>query len=198
MITTISVIFFSGRGHTTKIAEAVEKGAASVNGIKTHLISIEGKDIVEGLYKNDQVMELLKESDAIIFGSPTYMGGVASQFKAFADATVGSWINQQWRDKLAAGFTVSAALSGDKLHTLEYMNLFAMQHGMIWVGLGELPGQANGVNRLGGWIGAMALARDEDASVTPNEEDKYTGEILGRRVAILAQQYKSVVNPALS
>lgn len=198
MITTISVIFFSGRGHTTKIAEAVEKGAASVNGIKTHLISIEGKDIVEGLYKNDQVMELLNESDAIIFGSPTYMGGVASQFKAFADATVGSWINQQWRDKLAAGFTVSAALSGDKLHTLEYMNLFAMQHGMIWVGLGELPGQANGVNRLGGWIGAMALARDEDASVTPNEEDKYTGEILGRRVAILAQQYKSVVNPALS
>lgn len=195
---TVSVIFFSGRGHTSKVADAVQKGAASVAGVKTNLISIEGKDIIEGHYRNEAVTKLLDESDAIIFGSPTYMGGISAQFKAFADSTVGSWIAQKWRNKLAAGFTVSGAFSGDKLHTLEYMNLFAMQHGMIWIGLGELPGQENGVNRLGGWIGAMAVALNEDTSVTPNEEDKYTGEVLGRRVATFAIQHKSVADPALS
>ena len=39
---TVSVIYFSGSGHTTKLAEAVNKGAASVTGVKTNLISISG------------------------------------------------------------------------------------------------------------------------------------------------------------
>ena len=30
-----------------------------------------------------------------------------------------------------------------------------MQHGMIWIGLGEMPMQPNGVNRLGSFSGAM-------------------------------------------
>jgi len=86
---TISVIYFSGAGHTTKLAEAVNKGAATVGGVTTHLIAINGDDIVKGRYKNDDVFAKLDASDAIIFGSPTYMGGPAAQFKAFADATAG-------------------------------------------------------------------------------------------------------------
>lgn len=121
---TISVIFFSGYGHTTKIAEAVEKGAASVPDTKINLIAIQGKDIVDGKYKNDEIMQLLDHSDAIIFGSPTYMGGIAAQFKTFADATVATWGKQKWRNKLAAGFTVSGALAGNKLHTLQIYEPF--------------------------------------------------------------------------
>ena len=44
----VSVIYFSGSGHTTKLAEAVNKGAASVAGVKTNLISISGDDIEKG------------------------------------------------------------------------------------------------------------------------------------------------------
>lgn len=114
------------------------------------------------------------------------MGGPAAQFKAFADATVGSWFGQKWRDKVAAGFTVSGAPSGDKLSTLQYLHTLAMQHGMIWVGTGELPGQPNGVNRLGSWIGAMALAQpSESPEVAPNREDQLSGELLGKRVAYI-------------
>lgn len=65
-----------------------------------------------------------------------------------------------------------------------------MQHGMIWVSLGELPGQPNGINHVGSWIGAQAQARKTDASVTPNDDDKRTAEILGRRVALFATQSK--------
>ncbi|WP_326984275.1 flavodoxin family protein [Chryseobacterium sp. MYb264] len=189
---TVSIIYFSGFGHTAKLAESVEKGTNSVEGTVTNLISIDGKDIIEGKYHNEEVLKILDESDAIIFGSPTYMGGVSSQFKAFADATVKAWGGQTWRNKLAAGFTVSGALSGDKLHTLQYFNHFAMQHGMIWISLGELPQQENGLNHVGSWMVAMAQALNADASVTPNEDDKRTAEVLGRRVALFANQTKFV------
>lgn len=181
---TVSILYFSGSGHTTKLAEAVAAGVGSIAGVTAQLIAIHGDDIVKGRYQNDAVIAQLDASDAIIFGSPTYMGGPAAQFKAFADATVGSWVQQKWRDKFAAGFTVSGAPSGDKLSTLQYFHLLAMEHGMIWVGTGELPGQPNGVNRLGAWVGVMGLAQPEQATeVAPNAEDKLSGERLGQRVA---------------
>jgi NAD(P)H dehydrogenase (quinone) len=181
---TVSIIYFTGSGHTAKLAEAVDKGATSVTGVKTNLIAITGDDIINGRYKNDQVIATLTASDAIVFGSPTYMGGPAAQFKAFADATVEAWFAQAWRDKLAAGFTVSGTPSGDKFSTLQYFHTLAMQHGMIWVGLGELPAQENGINRLGSWAGVMAESEQDSSEI--ELKDKLTGEVLGKRVARLS------------
>lgn len=180
---TVSIIYFSGSGHTAKMAEAVVKGAASVPGVKTNLIAIKGEDIVQGRYQNDAAFAQLDASDAIIFGSATYMGGPAAQFKAFADASAAKWFASAWRDKVASGFTVSSSPSGDKFSTLQYLVTLAMQHGMIWVGLGEMPMQPNGVNRLGSFSGAMGQAGQESPEVAPSEADKTTGEILGKRVA---------------
>lgn len=180
---TVSIIYFSGSGHTAKLAEAVQKGAASVAGVTTHLLAINGDDIVKGRYKNDDVFAKLDSSDAIIFGSPTYMGGPAAQFKAFADACGGKWYTNAWRDKIAAGFTVSQGASGDKLSTLHYFFTLAMQLGMIWIGLPELPMNDKGINRLSSYSGVMAQAGQEAPDVAPNAQDKLTGEILGKRVA---------------
>ena len=114
---TVSVIYFSGTGHTTKLAEAIQKGAASVAGVTANLIAISGDDIVKGRYKNDAVFAQLDASDAIIFGSPTYMGGPAAQFKAFADATGAKWYTGAWRDKLAAdGSWVEEPAPGSSLY----------------------------------------------------------------------------------
>ena len=189
--TTVSVIYFSGSGHTTKLAEAVVKGAASVAGTTTHLIAINGDDILKGRYQNEAVLAQLDGSDAIIFGSPTYMGGPAAQFKAFADATGGKWYTNAWRDKLAAGFTVSSGPSGDQLSTLHYFFTLAMQLGMIWIGLPELPMNDKGINRLSSYSGVMAQAGQEAPDVAPNEPDKLTGELLGKRVAAFAQKLKA-------
>jgi NAD(P)H dehydrogenase (quinone) len=187
---TVSVIYFSGSGHTARLAEAVNKGAASVPGVKTNLIAISGDDIAKGRYQNDAVFAQLDASDAIIFGSPTYMGGPAAQFKAFADATAAKWFASAWRDKLAAGFTVSNSPSGDKFSTLQYFFTLAMQHGMIWLGLGEMPMQANGINRVGSFSGVMGLAGQESPDVAPGAPDKLTGELLGRRIATLAAKFR--------
>jgi len=188
--TTVSIVYFSGSGHTTKLAEAVARGAASVAGTSTRLVPLTGEDIVKGRYENESVLSQLDASDAIVFGSPTYMGGPAAQFKAFADATGGRWFSSAWRDKLAAGFTVSNSPSGDKMGTLQYLFTLAMQHGMVWVGLGELPMQPNGTNRLGSFMGAMAQAGFDSPEVAPSAEDKATGEVLGRRVATLAAKLR--------
>jgi len=186
-MTTISVLYYSGSGHTTKMAEAVAAGASAL-GARVHLLAIQGKDIKEGRFQNAEILSQLDASDAIIFGSPTYMGGPAAQFKAFADATGERWYVRKWADKMAAGFTVSGGPSGDKLSTLHYFFTFAMQHGMVWVGLNELPAD-NGLNRLSSYAGVMGQARQEEPEVAPNGADKLTAESLGRRVAQAAQRW---------
>ena len=67
------------------------------------------------------------------------MGGPSWQFKRFADVSSRVWGSQGWKDKIAAGFTNSATINGDKLSTLHYFFTLAMQHSMLWVGTGLMP-----------------------------------------------------------
>ncbi len=189
-MTTVAIIYHSGTGHTEKMAEAVAKGASSVQGIDVKLLAITPEQIVGGRWKDETVIQQLDTADAIIFGSPTYMGSVSGQFKAFADATGQKYFSRAWQDKIAAGFTVSGGLSGDKLNTLITMSVLAAQLGMIWVGLGETQyTNDQGINRLGGHLGAMGQALQEPVDVTPNAEDKLTGESLGKRVAEITKRF---------
>lgn len=179
----ISIIYHSGGGHTAALAEAVAQGVRAVPNTQTEVIAIQGSDIKEGRWSNEAVLAKLSASDAIIFGSPTYMGGPSGQFKAFADGTAGVWFSQGWLNKIAAGFTVSGSPSGDKLSTLYYFFTLAQQHGMLWVGNSELPYNDKGINRLGSFSGVMAQAGQEPPTEAPNAEDKLTGELFGKRVA---------------
>ncbi|MCV6574928.1 MAG: flavodoxin family protein [Cohaesibacter sp.] len=182
----IAIVYHSGYGHTEAVAQSVLKGAMEA-GAQAHLIKAddEAKD-----------WELLAKADAIIFGSPTYMGSVSAQFKTFMDESSKVWANQGWKDKIAAGFTVSAAYSGDKLNTLLQMAVFAAQHGMIWVGLGEMPGNNSSsgspedVNRVGSYLGMMAQANaDQGADIAPPSADHKTAQILGGRIANAAKRW---------
>ncbi len=74
-------------------------------------------------------------ADGIIFGTPTYMGTASGAFHAFAEATSKRWMTRAWNDKLAAGFTNSGSMSGDKLHTPQYLSLLAARHGILWVSM---------------------------------------------------------------
>lgn len=180
---TVSIVYYSGSGHTAAMAEAVASGARSAAGTTVHLLRVEGKDIAEGRYKNQAVLDTLTASDAIIFGSPTYMGGPSGQFKCFADATSGLWFQQKWLNKLAAGFTVSGGASGDKLATLQYFFILSQQHGMLWIGTGVLPYATGEINRYSFSSGAAGQAMQEPPSEKPDAEDLRTGAHLGKRVA---------------
>ncbi len=186
-MSSIAIVFHSGYGHTAAVAQAVASGVAEVAGTTAHLIPIE---------EFEAKSALVDQADAVIFGSPTYMGAVSGPFKTFMDSTSGRWMQRSWANKLAAGFTVSASQSGDKLATLQQLAVFGAQHGMLWVGLDLLPGNNNSkgsvddLNRLGSFLGAMAQANaDQGAEVTPPESDRKTAAYLGKRVAEAALRW---------
>lgn len=183
----IAIVYHSGYGHTAVQAEAVRRGASAVSGSDVALIPVE---------EREHNWDVIDAADAIIFGSPTYFGSASAQFKAFLDETSGRWLEGRWANKLGAGFTNSAGMSGDKLATLQQINHFAMQHGMVWVGLGLPPGNNTStgspedLNRLGGFLGAMSQAdADVPPEVAPTGSDLRTAEYLGRRVAEAAQRW---------
>lgn len=184
----VAVAYHSGYGHTAKQAEAVADGADSVPGTEVNLFSV--ADMTDALWAD------LERADAIIFGAPTYMGGPSGVFKTFADASAGVWAESRWKDKIAAGFTTSGHMHGDKLNTLIYFSILAAQHGMHWVNLGLFggwdtsKGGAEDLNRLGSWLGAMAQAnKDQGPDLAPPPSDLRTAEELGRRVAEVAHQF---------
>ena len=182
----VAVVYHSGYGHTAEVAKAVARGAAGIAGIDAQLISVTDID------KHWQDLDL---ADAIIFGTPTYMGGVSAPFKAFMDASSKVWMTQGWKDKIAAGFTHSASQGGDKFNTVTQLFTLAMQHGMIWTGLGLLPGNnsskgsVNDLNRLGSSTGSLTQsAADQGAEAIPASDLK-TAEHLGQRVALITLQF---------
>lgn len=185
-MTKVAIIYHSGFGHTEKQAIHVKKGVDEVAGATAELFNTE--QAIEKL-------ENFENFDALIFGSPTYMGSVSADFKKFMDESSKVWFKQGWKDKIAAGFTNSHSMSGDKLNTLIQMNIFAMQHSMIWVGLGHMNESPDGqaakpdvINRIGSFLGAMAQSENDSPEITPPIGDLKTAEFLGSRVAKIAKK----------
>jgi NAD(P)H dehydrogenase (quinone) len=187
-VSKIVIVYHSGYGHTRKQAEAVHSGAASVAAAELIAIDAQG-DLPAGAW------DTLAAAEAIIFGSPTYMGGASWQFKKFADASSKPWFSQVWKDKIAAGFTNSATINGDKHSTLHYFITLAMQHSMVWVGTGMLPSNSkaatrNDVNYLGSSAGAMSQSpSDSSPEEGPLPGDLETARLFGARVAQAALRW---------
>jgi NAD(P)H dehydrogenase (quinone) len=176
----IAVVFHSGYGHTLRMAQAVADGA----GAQLVPIDAEG-NLPEGGW------ETLDAADAIIMGSPTYMGTVSWQFKKFADASSKAWFTQAWKNKLFAGFTNSATMNGDKLSTLHNLFTLAMQHSGLWVGTGLMPSNKksadrNDINYVGSFSGAMAQSPSDSSPDEMLPGDLETAKLFGQRVAAVA------------
>ncbi len=185
-MTTISIIFHSGMGNTARVAEALAEGARRAEGVTVKVFPITAEQITDGRWQDDTVMNELAASDAIIFGSPTYMGMVSGPFKCFADATAPIWFNMGWKDKIAGGFTSSGYASGDKVMTLHYMATLAAQLRMVWVGPAAPPSNitqdSEDIDRWGYYIGVGAIGRMGD-DTTPDDGDLKTAAFYGQRIA---------------
>lgn len=174
------VVYHSGYGHTKVVAEHVARGAQGT------LVAIDA----EGNLTEDE-WALVNEADAVIFGTPTYMGNVSWQFKKFADATSKAWFTRAWQDKVFGGFTNSASPNGDKQVAMITLQTLASQHGGIWVSLGVPPSNTKAAtiadpNNLGGSVGLLTRA-PADASVDEvHAGDLATAETYGARVAAIA------------
>ena len=187
-MTNLAIVYHSGYGHTQAVAQAVAAGARNVAGAQVTLIPVAEAEAREAE---------LDQADAIIFGSPTYMGGVSADFAKFKDWTSKKWMARAWQDKLAAGFTVSASWGGDKQNTIYQLVTLAQQHGMVWVGLGLPPGNNHSkgsiedLNRTGASIGVMAQAHADQGVEGIGQSEFKTAEALGKRVAQAALRWRA-------
>ena len=183
-MTSVVVAYHSGYGHTKRLVDGAVAGAGGVAGVTASAIDVSAID--------DAGWETLNQAGGIIFATPTYMGGISAQFKAFADASAKIWFTQGWKDKVAGGMTVSNSPSGEKQVTLQYLATLASQHSMVWVSIGMMPGKYNEVhpelNRLGSAMGVMSEAENAPPEETPPAGDIETARLYGVRVALLAKK----------
>ncbi|OXM55044.1 flavodoxin family protein [Amycolatopsis alba DSM 44262] len=183
----VAIAYHGGRGHTARLAEAVEAGAKARDGVVVD--SIDVSRITAGDWFR------LDDADAIVFGAPTYMGTASAAFHTFAEASSRRWFTARWVDKIAAGFTNSGSKAGDKSSTLSYFATLAAQHGMLWVSLGLPPGWNStkggpgDLNRLGFHLGAAAQSNVDEKPAAMHASDLATAEHLGARVARCAQRF---------
>ncbi|KAF0230893.1 MAG: Trp repressor binding [Beijerinckiaceae bacterium] len=192
-MTTVAIVYHSGYGHTEALAKAVAEGVKR-GGATANIIKLESaaQDFTAAL-------DAVSAADAVIFGSPTYMGDVSVPLRAFFEASSKVWFTQGWKDKLAAGFTVGATFGGNKDHTLTSMIVLSMQHGMLWSGPGVPNAQinrnsdagANVPNRIGSALGVVTQADNAAADVTPPEGDREFARLHGERIAKLAAKLEA-------
>ena len=152
---SVAIAYHSGYGHTARQAAAVAAGADSVPTARAVLLDVTTLD--------GALWATLDAAEAIIFGSPTYMGGTSATFQAFAEASSAIWADGGWQDKLAAGFTNSA---GTQRRQAQHAHLDGAVRGPARDELGDARAAAGLVvpqhrlrtdlNRLGGFLGAMA------------------------------------------
>src|SRR3546814_7111133 len=85
MCCSVLVFFFSSRRRHTR--------CALVTGVQTCALPIFLVPVAEA----EARIEELNAADAIVFGTPTYMGGVSGPFKTFMDATSKVWRSEERR-----------------------------------------------------------------------------------------------------
>jgi NAD(P)H dehydrogenase (quinone) len=189
----VAIVFHSGYGHTTVVAQALADGVREA-GAEPVLLQIQsaGDDF-------KPILEAAGAADAIVFGAPTYMGDVSAALKAFFEASSGAWYASAWKDKVAGGFTNSFNASGDKLHALMSIFVLSQQQHMIWVGAGQ-PASSHGtpaptfgadeVNRFSYSIGVATQSDNAGPDVTPGSGDREFARRYGARIATITRQLK--------
>ncbi|OWM77620.1 hypothetical protein CDL15_Pgr017018 [Punica granatum] len=132
-------------GHVARLAKEIKKGAESVVGVEAKLWQVPEtlpEDVLAKLSappKSDVPIispDQLPEADGLIFGFPTRFGMMASQSKAFFDATGGLWRTQKLAGKPAGIFCSTGSQGGGQETTALTAITQLTHHGMIFVPIG--------------------------------------------------------------
>ncbi|KAI4342487.1 hypothetical protein MLD38_027114 [Melastoma candidum] len=143
--TKVYIVYYSMYGHLERLAEEIQKGAASVEGVEAKLWQVP-ETLPEAVLakmsappKSDVPIITpaeLPEADGFVFGFPTRFGMMAAQFKAFLDATGGLWRTQQLAGRPAGIFYSTGSQGGGQETTPLTAITQLVHHGMIFVPIG--------------------------------------------------------------
>ena len=196
----VLVLYYSSYGHIETMAQAVaegaRKGGADVD-IK-RVPELVPEDVAKSSgYKMDQSAPIAKvndlaDYDAVIFGTPTRFGMMASQMKNFLDQCGALWANGSLVGKLGGVFTSTASQHGGQESTLLNFHTCLLHLGFVVAGLPyTFQGQLSLEEVAGGTpYGASTIAAG-DGSRQPSETDLDGARFQGEHIAKLAKKLSS-------
>ncbi len=184
------------RGNTELLVARV-LDAARQQGVETRLLPLAGKQIAPCLacddcvggppdfcVQQDDMLELyphLLWADAVVFGSPVYMGTMTAQLKAVFDRARPLWgMNNALSQKAAAAVVVGEGRWGGQELVVQNIYWAALNHGMIVVGSASLP--------FGNW--EVCGQADAPGDILRDTAALQAADGLGRRLAQLRLEWE--------
>jgi NAD(P)H dehydrogenase (quinone) len=195
-VSKVLVLYYSSYGHIETMAKAIAEGARDVAGAQVtvkRVPELVPEEVAEQAgFKQDQAADIatpdeLADYDAIVFGTPTRFGNMASQMRNFLDQTGGLWAKGALIGKVGSVFTSSATQHGGQETTLTSFHTTLMHHGMIVVGLPYSAEGQMGIDEVNGGspYGATTIAGGDGAR-QPSDVELDLARFQGRHVAEIA------------
>lgn len=192
-MTKILVLYYSSYGHIETMAGAVAEGARGVSGTEVTIKRVPELVPAEVAKKSGMKLEQvapiatvdeLPNYDAIIFGTPTRFGNMASQMRNFLDQTGGLWMKGSLIGKVGSVFASTATQHGGQEMTITSFHTTLLHQGMVIVGV---PYSCAGLTKMdevtgGSPYGATTLAGG-DGSRQPSANELEIARFQGEHVA---------------
>lgn len=196
-MTKLAVIYYSATGHGTTMAARVA-AAAEAAGADVRLRHIAETRDPESFAQNPawtanyQATKDLPAAtgddidwaDAVIFGSPTRFGSVASQLRDFLDSLGGLWAQGKLADKVYAAFTSTNTAHGGQETTLLTLYVTLMHFGGIIVP----PGYTDELKYVDGNPYGVSLTAGHDNIGEFDDATNAALDHLARRVVSVADR----------
>lgn len=204
-MTKVLVLYYSAYGHIEKMAEAVAEGAREAGAqvdIKRVPELVPEEIAKKSYYKLDQKapiakVEDLANYDAIIVGTGTRFGRMASQMANFLDQAGGLWAKGALHGKVGGAFTSTATQHGGQETTLFSIITNLLHFGMVIVGMNYgYTGQMELNDVTGGSPYGATTITGGDGSRQPTENELRGARYQGRQIAETAKKLARVLEAA--
>lgn len=186
----ILILYYSRHGSVAELARHVASGVESVAQCEAVLrtlppVSTLCEAVADEIPERGDVyagLDDVENCDALIVGSPTRFGSVASPLKYFFEQTTPLWLSGALDGKPAGVFTSSGSMHGGQESTLLTMMLPLIHHGMLMVGI-PFNGTPLSTTQTGGTPYGASHVAGSDNRLPLSDDEKQIATTLGRRVA---------------
>jgi NAD(P)H dehydrogenase (quinone) len=200
MSVNVLIAFYSRTGVTEALAKAIAEGAEAEGAtvrmrrarevVSREIMAtapgwIENADALNAKYEAPTVADA-EWADAIIFGSPTRFGVVASELKAYIDSLGGLWFQGKLVNKVGGGFSSTSTFNGGNEGTIHSLHTPMMHFGMIIVP----PGYSDPVMFGAGSPYGVTSVSGQNAKL-PGESELAVAQHQGKRVVQVTKALKA-------
>jgi NAD(P)H dehydrogenase (quinone) len=194
-MTKVLVLYYSGYGHVETMAEAIAEGVGEVDGAEVTVKRV--PELVPEEIARKSGMKLdqrapiaepseLADYDAIVFGTPTRFGNMASQMRNFLDQTGGLWMQGALIGKVGSVFASTSTQHGGQETTITSFHTTLLHQGMVIVGVPYSHKGLNEMDEISGGTPYGATTMAGDGSRVPSANELDIARFQGRHVAEIA------------